>query len=84
MNPRNFLPIKAYFLICFLTQFTIVSAQTSATRILDVQWDSSNPTTGVWCWAGCISSIANYYANNTTRCQVADFRRIRFNYGNIN
>jgi hypothetical protein len=61
-----------------------VNAQTSATRILDVRVDYSNPTTGVWCWAGCISSIANYYGHSTTQCQVANLRRIRFNYGNVN
>lgn len=69
------------FVILLLTVLLIcpeLKAQNSETRILDINRDSSTPTTGLWCWAGCISSIANYYGNNTTRCQVAELRRLRF------
>lgn len=84
MKKEKLLHDKVLILICFVLLVFISNAQTSATRILDVRVDYSNPSTGDWCWAGCISSIANYYGHGTTQCGVANLRRIRFNYGNVN
>ena len=33
-----------------------------------------------WCWAGCTKSVLDYYGNNFSQCQIADYARTQITW----